>query len=251
MFEYVRRRRDRIAAVSALLVPLVMCTALIPVRASLPNTDAALVLVAFTVAVAAFGNRACGYLAALGAALWFDFFLTVPYERLTITHRTDVQTATLLVLVGVGVTELAVAARRRARVVAHDETLLAVLESTAGLMARGESADAVIDQVRVQLISILALRGCGFEAGAAQVRGPRLEPEGTLRWGAADWKIDEHGFPQDRMALPARYCGGIYGQFLLIPTPGTAPSLHARRTAVVLADLAAAALAGERAQPRI
>jgi K+-sensing histidine kinase KdpD len=100
-------------------------------------------------------------------SLWFDFFLTVPYERLTINHRTDVQTATLLVLVGVGVTELAVAARRRARVVAHDETLLAVLESTAGPMARGESADAVIDQVRVQIISILALRGCGVRRSTA------------------------------------------------------------------------------------
>ncbi|MBR7832994.1 DUF4118 domain-containing protein [Actinospica durhamensis] len=227
-----------------------ICTALIPARTSLPNTDAALVLVAFIVAVAAFGNRAAGYLATLGTALWFDFFLTVPYERLTITHRTDVQTTTLLVLVGAGVTELAVAARRRARVVALDETLLAVVESTAALMARGESTDAVIDQVRVQLTSILALRACGFEPGAAQVRGPRLEPEGTLRWGAADWKVEEHGFPRDRIALPARYCGGVYGHFLLTPTPGTAPGLHARRTAVVLADLAAASLAGERTQPR-
>ena len=39
------------------------------------------------VAVAAAGHRAAGVLAAVSAAVWFDFFLTVPYERFTITGR--------------------------------------------------------------------------------------------------------------------------------------------------------------------
>jgi K+-sensing histidine kinase KdpD len=246
MVEFLGVHRDRIAVIAALTVPPAVCAALIPVRTTLANTEAALVLVALTVAVAALGNRVAGYLAALGAAIWFDFFLTVPYERLTITHHTDAQTTLLLLCVGVATTELAVAARRRGRVVAVDEALLAVVQSTAALVARGEGAGAVIDQVAVQLKAILGLRGCVFEAGPGRVRGLHLEPDGALRWGAALWRLQEHGFPAEKVDLPARHRGTVHGRFALDPTPGTAPSIHARRIAVVLADLAAAAVAGDR-----
>ena len=232
--------------VCALLTPPAVCAVLIPARTTLPNTDAALVLVAFTVALAGFGNRVAGYLAALGTALWFDFFLTAPYERLTITHRTDIETTVLLLVVGMAVTELAVAARRRGRAVAIDEALLAVVESTAGLVARGEPAGAVTDQVCVQLRSVLGVRECVFEPAPVRIRGLRLEPDGSLCWGAAVWNLSEHGFPNEKLDLPARYGGEVYGRFTLTPVPGTAPNAHARRQAVVLADLAGAAVAAER-----
>jgi hypothetical protein len=58
-------------------------------RHSFANTDAALVLVAGIVAVAALGNRPGGWLAAVSAGIWFDFFLTKPYEHFSITSRTD------------------------------------------------------------------------------------------------------------------------------------------------------------------
>jgi K+-sensing histidine kinase KdpD len=127
---FVRTRRDRIALVAGLLVPLAACAALVPVRGSFPNTDAALVLVAVVVAVAASGSRSAGLLSAVSAALWFDFFLTVPYERFTITRHADLQTTLLLVAVGAAVTELAALARRRGRVAAADEAFLAVVQST-------------------------------------------------------------------------------------------------------------------------
>jgi K+-sensing histidine kinase KdpD len=41
-------------------------------------------------------------------AVWFDFFLTQPYERFTITRRTDIETTVLLLVIGVAVTEIAV-----------------------------------------------------------------------------------------------------------------------------------------------
>lgn len=245
MFEYVRARRDRIGAVCALVVPPAVCAVLIPARASLPNTDAALVLVVFTVAVAAFGSRVAGLLAALGTALWFDFFLTVPYERLAITHRTDIETTVLLLVVGAAVTELAVAARRRGRVVALDEALLAVVESTAGLVARGEPVAAVTAQACVQLRAVLGVRACVFERAPVHLRGLRLEADGSLRWGAAAWNLAEHGFPNEMIDLPARYAGEVYGRFVLTPVPGNAPNAHARRTAVVLANLAGAAVAAD------
>ena len=66
-----------------------MIVALVPFRASFHNTDAALLLVAVVVAVAANGNRVAGYLAAGSSAIWFDFFLTRPYEHFTISRRSE------------------------------------------------------------------------------------------------------------------------------------------------------------------
>ncbi len=87
--------RDRLAIPAGLAAPLAPAAVLIPFRASIPNTDAALALLLVVVAVAANRNRLAGVLAALSAAVWFDFFLTQffltqPYQRFTITRRTDV-----------------------------------------------------------------------------------------------------------------------------------------------------------------
>jgi K+-sensing histidine kinase KdpD len=100
--------RDRVAVLIALLAPLAVSAVLVPFRGSFANTDAALLLVLVVVAVAANGYRLAGVLGALSAAVWYDFFLTRPYERFTITNRADVETSVLLLVVGVGVTELAV-----------------------------------------------------------------------------------------------------------------------------------------------
>lgn len=52
-------------------------------------------------------------LAAVSGAVWFDFFLTRPYERFTITRSTDIETTVLILVIGVAVTELAVWGRRQ------------------------------------------------------------------------------------------------------------------------------------------
>lgn len=254
------RRRDRLATIAALLLPPAVCAGLIPLRATLTNTDAALVLA--VLAVAALGNRSAGYLSTASAAVWFDFFLAVPYERLALTRHADAQATVLLLLVGVAATELAVrahcygrrvaaielamAARRPRNVVTQDETLLAVVTSTAALVAEGERAEAVIAQVCVQLRAILDLSDCAFEPGLRRMRALRLEPDGALRRGLAAWPLETAGFPHGTVDLPARHRGEVYGRFALEPAPGSVPSVQARRTAVVLADLAAAALADDR-----
>ncbi len=71
------------------------------------------------VGVAAPGHRAAGVLAAASAAVWFDFFLTVPYERFSITRRADIETTVLLLAIGVAVTEIAVRGRRLQAVAAR------------------------------------------------------------------------------------------------------------------------------------
>src|SRR5262249_59380634 len=92
-----------------------------PFRTSWPNTNVALLLVVVVVAVAAIGNRAAGAIAAIGAAAWFDFFFTLPYERFTIRSSADVTTFVLLLVVGVAVSQLRSGERRLKVVAITDE----------------------------------------------------------------------------------------------------------------------------------
>ena len=77
--------RDRLAVLAGLVVPVALAAALVPFRSSIPNTDAALAMILVVVAVAANGYRLAGILAAVSVAVWFDFFLTRPYE--TVLHH--------------------------------------------------------------------------------------------------------------------------------------------------------------------
>jgi hypothetical protein len=106
------QRRDGIALLAGLLGPLAVAVVLLPLRGHIANTDVALLVLA-VVGVAANGFRAAGWLAAVSAAVWFDFFWTRPYAHLTITGRADIETFVLLLAVGVAVTEIAVWGRRQ------------------------------------------------------------------------------------------------------------------------------------------
>lgn len=71
--------RDRIAILAAVAAPLAAAAVLLPFRESWSNTNVALLLVVVVVAVAAMGSRVAGALAAVWAAICFDFFFTLPY----------------------------------------------------------------------------------------------------------------------------------------------------------------------------
>lgn len=78
-----------------------MALALIPFRTDLSRTNAALVLVVAVLAVASLGSRTAGVLAALSAVAWLDFSLTRPYQTFDIAASADIETAVLLLVVGV------------------------------------------------------------------------------------------------------------------------------------------------------
>src|SRR5580700_11743516 len=145
--EMVRLSRDRLAVAAGLLAPLALAAILVPFRAHFQNTEAALALVVVIVAVAAAGNRLAGYLAALSAAAWFDFFLTRPYETFDITGRYDIETTVLLLVIGVAVTELAVWGRRQHTAASRRAGYLAGINAAAQSAAAGGSASALTKQV--------------------------------------------------------------------------------------------------------
>src|SRR5215469_13847380 len=159
--------RDRLAVLVALVAPLALAVILVPFRASFPNTNAALAMLLVVVAVAANGYRLAGVLAAVSAAVWFDFFLTRPYERFTITRRADIETTILLLIIGIAVTELAVWGRRQQSAASRRAGYLDGINAAAQSVATGGSPSTLIDQVSGQLTQLLSLQACRFQYGAA------------------------------------------------------------------------------------
>ncbi len=246
MSRYVSR--DRLAVLAALAVPLALAAVLIPFRTSFPNTDAALALILVVVAVAANGDRLAGVLAALSAAVWFDFFLTQPYERFSITSRSDIETTVLLLVIGVAVTELAVWGRRQHTAADRRAGYLEGISSAAQAVATGSSPSVLTEQVTGQLIRLLTLRSCRFQHGVAGIGRPaRLQHDGSLIVQHRAWDVDAEGFPADTDIELLVESGGLFqGRFLMTPDRAARPTLEQRLLAVALADQVGAALATSR-----
>lgn len=234
--------RDRLAIVAALVAPFAVAAVLLPFRGSLPNTSVALIMVVVVVAIAAVGNRVAGALAAVSAAVWFDFFHAEPYQRFAITKAVDVQTVVLLLIVGLVVSQLAARARRLQVIAITDAAYLAQIHATAELAQSARSPDAVVAHVRDQLVTLLNLRGCRFEYGSLIGHPPRLEQDGTVVKGLKRWDVDKLGLPDEEVELRTFGNGRFYGRFMLDPTPGSIPPLQARLVAVTLADQVGSAL---------
>ncbi|MFH8776237.1 DUF4118 domain-containing protein [Streptomyces sp. NPDC017958] len=234
--------RDRLALAAGLAAPFLVALALVPFRTSLSHTNAALVLVVVVVAVASLGSRTAGVVAALSAAAWFDFFLTRPYETFVINASADIETAVLLLIVGVIVSQLAARARRLEIMTVTDAAHLARIHRTADLVQSANSADTVVDHVRGELTELLGLRACRFEYGTLLGRPPRLEKDGTVTVGRRSWNPDTDGWPEGEIELRAYGNGHYLGRFMLTPSPGAVPALQARLVAVTLADQTGAAL---------
>jgi hypothetical protein len=237
--------RDRLAVVAALVAPLALTLILVPFRASFPNTDAALALVLVVVAVAMNGYRLAGYLAALSAAVWFDFFLTRPYEEFSITRREDVETTVLLLVIGVVVTELAVWARREHAAASRRAGYLDGINAAAQAVAAGDSPSRLIEQVSGRLIELLSLRTCTFQYGRAGLGGPaRLRNDGRVVAGHRTWDPAEP-LPDDTdIELLVENGGVLQGRFLMRADPDARPTLERRLVAIALADQVGAALTG-------
>lgn len=238
------QRRDRVALVAAVFGPLVACAVLALFRDHLPNTDAALVLVLVVVAVAANGDRVAGYLTAVSAAVWFDFFLTPPYQRFTIDRRADVRTTVLLLVVGIAVTELAVWGRRQAALASGQAAYLAGIRAATEVVSTGGSGTKLVQDVAQELVRILGLTQCRFEYGAAGVGQPaRLRHDGELEWHREVWDVQRRGLPVDvDIELLVESGGRLQGRYLMRAEPDRRPGLTQRLVAVTLANQVGAGL---------
>jgi hypothetical protein len=216
----------------------------VPFRSDVTNTALALVMVAVVVVVVTPGRRLAALVAGISAGLWFDFFLTRPYESFAINRSADIQTTVLLFVVAVGVGELAARDRHHRTENTSGRDGLAAIQSVSELVAQGVAAKPVLDAVRDALVPLLHLESCYFDSSGAPVTVPFIDRPGYVSYSVYRWDAADQGLPPSPVTLPVRYGGRLLGRFVMegpaLPVPVDTQRLV---TAIVLADLAGLALA--------
>jgi K+-sensing histidine kinase KdpD len=228
--------RGLIVAVAGFLLPLGVAALLVPFRVTFADAAASLVLVAVVTLVATVGNRFAGYVAAFSAALWFDFFLTRPYDQLVITRRPDIEITVSLLVVGVIITELAVRSRRHRATALRESSYVDRISKVSELVAIGKPNDEVIEIVQAELIELLRLRQCRLVRGRDSRHTRELDREGRVPLAGFFWPVETWGLPGPEIALPILSRGQVVGRFVLTPTPGEGVSLQRRLVALAIVD---------------
>lgn len=228
--------------------PIAAAAALVSVRGHIQNTNVALILTVVVVAAAAIGGRTAGAVAAVSAAMSYNFFHTRPYLSLAIDSQDDVETTILLLVVGLAVGQLARWARSTSAELKSERGDLARIRRLADDVARGRESAEVIGDAQTQLIELLGLKDCRFEAFPYDSLEALalLERNGSIagtRYRAG--RGGEFGleWPEDGTALPVLTRGREVGRFVLHATPGSCASLEQRVVAVAVADQVGASLA--------
>jgi hypothetical protein len=242
----VLKHRSWWALLAGLAAPLTLSAVLVPFRGSFANAAAALLLVGVVAAVAVAGNRVTGLVASLSSALWFDFFLTRPYDRFVISHRNDIETTVCLLVVGLVVTELAARSRHHFRAANEGSHFVEMIHSLADLAAGTEPIDQIVERASASLRSLLELRECRFEEGLVEPPLARIGSDGEVLHVGLLWPVDNIGIPGPEAEILAQWRGQVMGRFVLTPTPGRPVSLERRVVAQSLAELVGAALYDRR-----
>jgi len=215
---------------------VVVAVALVPLRGDIRTSNVSLVLVLVVVAAAVLGGRLTGAVAALVAMASFDFFFTRPYNSFTISSRDDLETAVLLLVVGLVVGELVVRARRSEERAAASRAEVVHVRRLSELAAGGETRGRLIGIVQGELVSLLPVRECRFEHGASPHDLPEITHKGVLDPGVGPAGPPR---PSGRIALPVFGAGRPVGRFVLDLDEGvsgiTVPP-EDRALAVALAD---------------
>jgi K+-sensing histidine kinase KdpD len=211
---------------------------LVPFRTNFTNAGAALILVAVIVTLSLGGTRFTGFVASAFSALWFDFFLTRPYDELSISHRPDVETTICLLVVGLMVSELAARRRHLLRVSSEEENYVAMVRKLTELAQN--SPKTLIERADDMLMEVLDLRACRFEAQPSDPPMARVLSSGEVVHVGMDWPVNAMG-PEAEIA--AQWRGRFLGRFVITPTPGASISEERRAVAALLATIVASGLA--------
>ncbi len=218
----------------ALVAPVLVAVALVPLRAHVLNTNLALVLVVAVLGVAVAGGRVAGVVGALAAALSYDFFLTVPYGSFTMERSDDIETTLLLALIGLIAGELVERARRSEAAAIARRRDLERIHRRAELAAGGERPGRLIEQSADELTELLHLKVCRY------VPEPPPETLPVFTHDAIRVPSDmDRDAPRAAVALPVRAHGQDLGHFLLVfPTEsfGLGAPVDVKHAAVAVAD---------------
>jgi K+-sensing histidine kinase KdpD len=222
---------------------LLVAGALVPFRDDLANANVVLVYVLVVVLGAAVGTRWSGALTAIVAAMSYDFFFTRPYQSLKIENANDVETTVLLLAIGLVVAELVAFTRRHRAHAATRGDEIQMLRRTAELVASGASSDQVLTVVRDELVELLSLVECRYEAAPFASTLPRVERTGAVDGEHRRWISGEFTLPDLGAEIPVAARGTTFGRLVLIPDLSHGVSIEERIVAIALVDQLGAALA--------
>ncbi|MFC8800950.1 DUF4118 domain-containing protein [Promicromonospora sp. NPDC057138] len=229
--------------VAAVLAPLLACAILSTVRDYVTAATSVLVLVVLVVAAAATGDRLAALLAAFSAGVWFDFFLTEPYQRFTIADADDIEATVLLVVISLVVTEIALWGYRQQRRAARRSGYLAGVLGAARAAAEGMPSETVTDLVARQITDVLGADDCSYVLGPVRdARIAVLDQDGVLTRNNRTVDVDRVGLPTDEYVAVLVHRGSeIIGYFLVTAVSHVNFATQEQRLiAVLLADQVAA-----------
>src|SRR5664280_168813 len=187
--EVIRNYRLPLSFLAAVLIPPGLGGLFVPFRGSFTNAASALLFIIVVVAVAVVGNRFTGFVASIGAALWFDFFLTRPYEKFAINQRSDIQTTVCIVVVGFIVTELAARNRHHYRTASEESDYVAMIHGLSELASGSEPTSEIVNRAASSIRELLNLRGCRFEEGVSEPPLARIAPTGEVVHVGLLWPV--------------------------------------------------------------
>lgn len=240
---FLRRNRARLMFVVAIVGPLLVAIALVPSRREFAGAAAALVFVVVIVALAVGGTRFVGFVASVSSAIWYDFFLTKPYDQLAISHRPDIETTICLLIVGVVVSELAARSRHLSRVSAEEAEYVGMVRTLTDLANGTAPSSDVIERAVPSIVRLLDLRECRFERSMANPPLARIMSNGEVTHVGMHWPVSQMGIPGPEAEIVAQWRGRDLGRFVITPTPGEPISRERRIVAALLASVVGAAIA--------
>ena len=154
-------------AVGAFVASLLIGLLIEPFRGTIGLENVVILYLLVVVAAAAIGGRAAGMVAALSAALAYDYFLTTPYHTLVIDSLAQVITVVLLVVTGT-VASIGGRVRRRSAAIAQAHAdAVRLLHRVTETAAAGGAVDRVAAEGLQRLlgarrVSILRRSPAGF-----------------------------------------------------------------------------------------
>jgi K+-sensing histidine kinase KdpD len=154
-------------AVGAFVASLLIGLLVEPFRGTIGLENVVILYLLVVVAAAAIGGRAAGMVAAVSAALAYDYFLTTPYHTLVIDTLAQVITVTLLVATGIVVSIGGRVRRRSAAVAEAHADAIRLLHRVTETAAAGGAVDRVAAEGLQRLlgarrISVLRRSPAGF-----------------------------------------------------------------------------------------
>jgi Domain of unknown function (DUF4118) len=242
--------RAVVAWLSALVVPIGVAGAFIPLRDHVAAADIALLLAVVILLAATLGGRVVGAVAAVEAAFAFDLFFTRPYYSLRINRAEDVETAVLMLIVGVAIGEI-VTRGKRDRFAAHvSRSNLERVSRITELAAGGEPPGRLIRVARRELLDLLDLNDAEFERPPFFDALPRLNHSGLSIPPSLGIDTRADTKRSSKIELPIWAEGLEVGRFVLTladDATGLEFAPEARTSALALADrLGVALLAHDR-----